>query len=1052
MKTRHYSHAWAAARICQSIWLESKQQTSIVGGRRLPCHAWIWRIVQPRRTCTAIPASTKRPCLDRCDLNIGTVKHERRCLLSWRLDNQKNRHFSQMTRDVSRLRSKRATYEEDPDAVLLAALEQSSASMAQSLINIMFHALRKLRNPSLAWESYLDLRERHMLQYLSRAQFTTLMQQFRQKSNHADGLKYVEQLVDDMQDMGYSVSKKEQMILLRLYGMNGRLSEMERIYQGLSRDAKVSEQEELQKAANNVLTAYQMHMNKIGTRTALEKSLDMYCTMIRSDIQPSKATSRLLMEVVRSDGSSAETCKLVWDWLWNDVGMSYGHVSLEPYLYKKLVLYFCSAGAADYALQVYDAMLHDGVKPGRTTMNALLHKVGRSGDIKKAMEIFEHMQTSPATKPDLVTFNALIDIYAHKRPNADTKGATEMYQLLQEAGFAPDITTIGILVDMFAKQGNIEMVRRLYRETIHTQKIMPNEHILSSLITCFIQNNDHEAALDLLAIMRKHKKAGEQVGLPVYNQLIQHFVRKRQIEDAMTLLDLMSQSQLSANARTFQPILNLLANDGDVSGARMVLDLMDRYGVKADPHTYASLMEAYAKSGDLEGTQRLFNFFKTRYRPNAYTFNILIYALIMHNEMEMVIDTYKRMLKTYIRMDEYTYSLLMYYFGQRKDPAAVEALLKTMESKDIKPNVTAFTTLMQSYYLCERSDDALKVLDRMKEAGVQPNFVTTSVLVNGSVQNGDIALAESIVSNVVRRAQNQTEECKLKVNDEYRNYDELADAKYPEDYHNRLPIVVQDYIENRRSQLSHPKIPPAHVFNPLLHAYTNTKEFNKAKRLLRQIHDLGVQINETIFVTIMKMYAEDNRIDIVEKMWQCLREQYSGTIDMTELDPIVVGISMPVQCPDVVQLLLQIRPELENEDIANRQRVVTSPWALSVYMDALSRAGKLDEIERVWEQLSNENYPFDEHNWNSRIRYLLQAGKDRQACQDAAEHLLGQSTQKSTRKMAYRIQENHPRLHLKTCNAFSKHYQWPQVYKSAEELRQAVILHIRKMTNTEASW
>lgn len=1053
MKTRHYSHAWTAARICQSIWLESRRQISTAEERqRASCHAWTWHNLQSRRTCITTSAAAKRPRLDRRDIVESATKHDRSWLLPWQPSNQKNRAFSQASRDVSKSRPKRATREQDPDTVLLAALEQSSASTAQSLINIMFHALRKLRNPLLAWESYLDLRERHMLQYLSRLQYASLIQQFRQKSNHVDGLKYVEQLVHDMQEMGYNTGRKEQMALLRLYGMNGKLSEMEQIFQGLTRDARILEQDEAQKAFNNVLTAYQMHMIKMGTRTALEKSLDLYHTMLQCGVQPTKATSRILMEMVRSDGNSSETCKLVWDWLWNDVGMSAGHVALEPYLYKRLVLYFCSAGAADYALHIYDAMIQDNVKPDRITMNALLHKVGRSGDIKKAMELFDQMQTNPETKPDLVTFNALIDIYAHKRPTADTQGATKMYQLLQEAGYSPDITTIGVLVDMFAKQGNLEMVRRLYRETIHTQKLKPDAHILSSLITCFIQNNDREAALDLFSIMRKYRKNGVDVGVPIYNQLIRDFVRNRQVEDALTLLDLMSLSQLAPNARTFQPILSALANDGDVPGARMVLDLMDKHGVKADPQTYASLMEAYAKAGDLEGTQRLFNFFKSRYRPNAYTFNILIYALITHNEMELVIDTYKRMLKTYIRMDEYTYSLLMYYFAQRKDPAAVEALLKTMESKDIKPSVVAFTTLMQSYYECERSDDAIKVLDRMKEAGVEPNYLTTSVLVHGSVRNGDIALAESVVANMIRRAQSQSKEYERKLADEYQNHDQLADAKYPEAYADRLPLVVQDYIENRREKLSPPKIPPAHVFNPLLHAYTKAKEFSKARQLLRQIHELGVQVSEPLFVTIMKMYTEDNRFDIVKMLWQRLREQYNGVVDMTELDPAVVGISMPVQCADLVQLLLRFRPELENEDIKKRQKLATSPLALSVYMDALSRAGELDQIDRVWEELSKEDYPFDEHNWNSRIQYLLQAGKDQQACQDAAEHLLGQSTRRSARKTAYDMQENRPRLHLKTCNAFSKYYQWPQVYKSAEELRQAVVLHIRKITNTETSF
>ncbi|CDS02832.1 hypothetical protein LRAMOSA00235 [Lichtheimia ramosa] len=948
-----------------------------------------------------------------------------------------------VARTMSGKPARRATAmsdDENPSSVVLtAALEQSASSTASTLINVMFHALRRVKNPMLAWECYNDLKARDMLHYLGRDQYKELLRLYPHHTNHTQSLDYFLEIAHDMETIGYALGRKEKLILMRLLGMNGKLEEMEQVFDDLKEGNILIVDGDTQKPFNIVLNMYQQHKNSVGVERVAAKSMQVYDQMIALGVPPSSATTRLLVENIRAWGRSYDSVETVWNWFWGKLGMNVGGktVELDPSLYREMVLYFASAGRAEYALEVNDMMVKKGMKRDVKMITALIHKVGRSGNIDRSLELLDEMIQDEKLAPNLVTFNALIDIHAHKRPEPDLQGASRMYELLQESGLEPDITTIGPLIDMFAKHGDNDMVRRLYHDMVHERHIAPNEHIHSSLIECFINNNDSVSALDVLRVMRDKRQPAPNE--EIYNLLIRSFVRRNEPAKALRLLDLMIQADIQPSAQTFVPLLGRLADEGDVTSVEKMIDSMNEIGIPWDIATDTARLEAYARAGDIEGAQKMFKQLKQKRRPNIRTFNALLYGYTGMNEMELVLDTYKQMMKTYVKMNEYTYCLLIRYFAQRKEMNAVESLLDTMRNNQVTPDVSCWTSVMQGYFHSDRYNDGIHVLERMIEDNVKPNLHTLSVLVAGSSEAGNLKLAEKVLDQGLSRIQ-------PKIKD---NSHALADvnkrALSTELYSSDLPLTIDDLL-NRKAQHSI-QIPPPHLFTPLIDAYANSDNFIKAKALVRDMLQLGVSFNETAYVSIMTLYQKQGAYDVVEKLWQHLHQRSADTLDMSSMDPDM-QISLPL--PDIeykTTELLHMHGDSTNRFVqllaSAPPTPSASPFALSIYIDSLSSQQRIDDIQQLWSELTQQSYSFDEQNWNRYIVALAEAGLGDQACSVAVDYLEHQAPRRIQRPWDdFEASEKSNHLHARTIQALASALDLVVEGYSTYQLQAAVYDHL----------
>ncbi|GAN10297.1 hypothetical protein MAM1_0340d09835 [Mucor ambiguus] len=934
------------------------------------------------------------------------------------------------------------------DDILSVALDQSNVSIAQSLVDTTLGLLRKGK-PELAWECYLDLTSRNQQRHVSREQYKQLIKYFNHhKSNNEQGLEYVLTLVEDMKQLGYQVGRKEKLLVMRLLGLNGNLSAMERVFEDLSKEQllEITDPAAAQKPFNIMLTAYNEHTDKVGARVAAEKSMRLYGEMLDRNIQPAEGTTRLLISNIRTAENSDEMVEDVWNWVWTKIGMNVGGKTkeLEPSLYRGMVLYFASVGRAEYALEINDIMTKKKISRTVPTMTALIHKVGRAGDIDKAMQLFNEMVIVEGLIPTAVTFNALIDIHAHKKPVPDVAGANRMLNTMREVGLHPNDVTFGTLIDMYAKQGDLSNVKQVYMDMVHKYHFNASPHVYSSLIECYMKLNDKDSAMEVLTLLKKQTHRRTSVAREAQNLMFKGLIENNYIAEGIDLLGAMIKDKFQVNMQTFTPLLSYYANQGDTEGAHKVASMMTQANVKPSPQTYSCLLKAYAKAGDIEGAENIFTIYKQKYRPNAYVYNALLYVYTKKNEMDKVLDTYKRMSAAYVPANVYTYGILMNFYSKRKELKAVEALMETMQSNNITPSVTCWTILMQAYFECEKPDKGRRLIEQMIQAGLEPSNVSWAVLISGCIKANELEFAESVLEEITERSKRLLAPPML-----------LSDCNRVSEgtYAKVIPETIEDVLSKSQHLLQSRSTVPSHLFTPIIEAYSKRGDFDKAKSVFRNMYDMKVAVTVETYTVIMNLFKRENKLDAVESLWNALYKPRKEQTHVDNVDPLLPKVPLPAKTYSYTNLLT-----LDQDDTEESTEVVTNhvtPFALSIFIDALMAQERADDIQTLWQQLTSEGYRFDEQNWNRYITSLITSGKLDEACTLAYREFFDSKskqdvdskvgTYKSVRKRDDFSISNDNQLHTRTCASFADAFQITGAENMGEpRLRSAVSAKIKE--------
>ncbi|KAG2171958.1 hypothetical protein INT43_001434 [Umbelopsis isabellina] len=829
------------------------------------------------------------------------------------------------------------------DMYLSAAIHQSDAVTANALIETLLRSLNQ-NNVMKAWESYTDLRSRDMIQHLTRDNFRLLVTYFQNHSsgnNFQHGIEFILSLVEDMMSLGYTVGRREKLSMMRVLGLNGRLYEMEQVFQDLEAENLLIVAHDDQKPFRILLSSYESNTKTLGKPAVVEKTLQVYDLMIDKGVLADTKTTHQFLQILHDASSQNQVVDDSWKWFWNRIGMEVGNEKsvVHPSLYKGMAMLFAAAGKAEQALEIHDLMIKRGIPRDLQLMTAVMHKIGRAGNVDKADELF-HAMNVEGMIPTTVTYNALIDVHAHLKPSADVDGALRTYHTMLEAGIAPDVQTFGTLIHMYAKQGDVKPIQTFYSDMVHKYNIKPNVHIFTAVMQCFVQLQDLPAAKEVIQLMKKQKIDPDTV---VHNTLLHFHARKKDTRQALTVLDYMIESGVKPSVVTFSHILSIYAQIGDVTGGEQLIERMMQMDIRPNRQTYNSLMNLYSQAGDIESVERTFKDLSTQYPPDLVSYNTLLQAYIRQNDLESVLDTYKRLGDAYHKADVYTYAHLMTAFSSRRNIRGVEGVFNNMKTQNVQPNSVCWSILIQAYCRMNDIENARKTLQQMIESNVTPNQITLAILVDGCVQADELDTARVILDKVIQDAQQER--------------GAMVSNAIPESlsnsYMRRLPTVVEDLFDMNFDRPEPYSTPLPQLFMPLANGYIERGDFEAAKDVFRQAFQVGIKINPVMYVTLMKLYRAEGNLDMVKSLWDHWGSP-AAIEDFGELDAVS----------------------------GNK-----SQFALSVLIDALADTTEVDQVESIWQHLEESNYAFDAHNYNRYVCALIKMGKVDDACKKANQLL-----------------------------------------------------------------
>ncbi|CAG8694582.1 17348_t:CDS:2 [Dentiscutata erythropus] len=391
------------------------------------------------------------------------------------------------------------------------------------------------------------------------------------------------------------------------------------------------------------------------------------------------------------------------------VGLAYSELTRKGKVHKLIFREVIDKLASEHslvqhALQCYNDMISKGYYPDVWTYNRLIDSVCKSDDLSTAWKIIEDM-IRVGVHPDIVTFNILLNRQISRK---DWNQAVRILDMIQEAGLHPSESTLNTLtrnklleklsskeaheysaivlkrmtlfnrLEWFATLGSTTKLIQIYQDMI-TSGPSKDIHTFEIIMRNLFTGRYSDKVKELYDEMRK---LGAEPTLVLYNILIEGFVKLEDMNNAQCLYRDMSLRSITAR-KLFD----------------MLLETEDQ---KPNLYIFNSLISGYANvAKDMDEAKRLlFHHPITRaLQLNALTFNIVIQAYTMQNEMDAAMDLLRQMENIYgVEPNAWTfYHLITGYLNHGHFNQAL-ALLKYMSEKGIKPDWRLKKTLREIKY------------------------------------------------------------------------------------------------------------------------------------------------------------------------------------------------------------------------------------------------------------------------------------------------------------------------------------------------------------------
>ncbi|KAG8769187.1 hypothetical protein FRC12_005117 [Ceratobasidium sp. 428] len=511
----------------------------------------------------------------------------------------------------------------------------------------------------------------------------------------------------------------------------------------------------------------------------------------------------------------------------------------------------------------------------------------------------------------------------------DTAMAEEVYGLMSQLKLADHIDQV-LLLQADAVHGNTERVVTRFNEFFPSKlTTKPNIYHYSVVISAFAQSGDEAGASQWI---RRMAKSGIAPDSALYNMILRMFALRNDITNVAGVLKRMQKLGIKRDKRTITMLVSMYARRGDPESAeRVIRNALAMPGFTPDRKLLNSLLSAHVNAASWRGVVRVFDWMVS----------------MKSFDLRPDIDTMNNVLKAYVHMGA--------------PFSAVSRTFDKIKKIGLRPNARSYLMLIQSACDIGRMDtawDAFNELERTATKRYNPiNVYILTLMMGGYLRNGNKALAKTVYEEIQARGIQPTAVSFRVILSAYSNERAEESLAAAEKFMASLLDSSPRRGEGWRKATSVHGDPIMTVFAPLLVAHGRSLHPAEVEAKFRTMLELGVEPTIESFTLLMDAYRRVGDIDSVVEAWEQL-------------------YNLAVKDHHV-----QIEPAQKSgaSTSATNRRSNVLCIALSIYIDALSHAGRHQEIAHAWQTAKKDSFLFDAHNWNHLAIALVRAGEPERA-------------------------------------------------------------------------
>lgn len=462
--------------------------------------------------------------------------------------------------------------------------------------------------------------------------------------------------------------------------------------------------------------------------------------------------------------------------------------------------------------------------------------------------------------------------------------------------------------------------------------------------------------LDYREIIYAHVRAGDlnginqwldemvrvniQPDLSTYNMILLAFSKSSDLKSASAVLARMYENDVQPDKISYTTVLSIMADRKDPVSAEQLYQRAIDEGIQPDDVMTMCLMDAHVEAGSWKGVIRAFDYLQYSKNRSAGETTQL----------------YNTLLKAYVLI------------GAPFD--VVANVFRRFESLKLVPTIHTYTLLIQSACDSSRMDIAGQIFLDMNDlptrgkAKSHVDAYVMTIIMAGFLRNGDKARAKMVYDDMCKRGLQPRAVTFGLIIHSYANERSEESLQMAEEFMRSLLTAE----ESQRAWLGstaggRPKALES-VFGPLMSIYGRKLDITAVERQFDEMLAIGGHPTLISLTMLMDAYRRVGNLEGVQHVWSEILE-----------------VALRISQSDIFERLPSpTRPSSSSSsspktlDIPQHQANILCP-PLSIYINALSAAGRHVEIATTWRHIKELGFAFDAHNWNHLAVALVRAGE-----------------------------------------------------------------------------
>nr|KYP52671.1 hypothetical protein KK1_025413 [Cajanus cajan] len=287
-------------------------------------------------------------------------------------------------------------------------------------------------------------------------------------------------VIQELQDMGFKISKSSILLTLEAFAQAGNLFEVQKIYNGM-------------KAAGYFPT---MHLYRVMLRLLCKckrvRDVEaMLCEMEEAGFKPDLQICNSILKLYLG----IEDFK--------NMGMIYQKIQdagLKPdeETYNTLIIMYCRDRRPEEGFSLMNKMRSLGLEPKLDTYRSLITAFSKQRMYEQAEELFEELRSN-GYKLDRAFYHLMMKMY---RTSGDHLKAENLLAMMKESGIEPTISTMHLLMVSYSKSGQPEEAENVLKN-LSTSGVALDTLPYSSVIDAYLKKGDFKAGIEKLAEMKE---------------------------------------------------------------------------------------------------------------------------------------------------------------------------------------------------------------------------------------------------------------------------------------------------------------------------------------------------------------------------------------------------------------------------------------------------------------------------------------------------------------------------------------------------------------------